>query len=92
MKAKRPNVFKRFHAWLHAVPHLFAKLIILYCILYASAACAFCVWRQGQGLEMAGILAVALGFFGGELLLLCLKTIFEKEDRDDENTPDKPCV
>ena len=31
------------------------------------------------------VLAVVLGFFGGELLLVCLKTVLRKEREDDED-------
>lgn len=32
---------------------------------------------------MAEVLAIILGFFGGELLMLCLKTILKKESEDE---------
>ena len=76
-------------------PHLFAKLTIIYCIAYASAVTAYCVWKQGQGMPMTDILAVALGFFGGELLLLCLKTVLgkkKKEESDDEGTSEQQSI
>ena len=65
--------------------HMFAKSIILYCVLIATLASAYALLKQGQGMSMEGVLGITLGFFGGELLLLCLKTIFKKE-RDDENS------
>lgn len=59
------------------VNHRFAKATVLYCVAFASAASAWALWRQGQGAAMTDALAVVLGFFGGELLLLCLKTILK---------------
>lgn len=73
-------------------PHLFAKLTIVYCILFASGASVWALWRQGQGFAMTDVLAVVLGFFGGELLLLCLKTVLGKEKGKNENSSDESGV
>ena len=82
------NPFKALATKVRAIHHLFAKLTIIYCIAYASAASAFCLWKQGQGMQMADILAVVLGFFGGELLLLCLKTVLKKDKKEDDEDED----
>ena len=42
-----------------------------------SGLCGYC---PGQATTAASLLAIILGFFGGELLLLCLKTILKKGD------------
>lgn len=68
------------------IPHLFAKLTIVYCIVFASGASVWALYKQGQGFGMTDVLAVVLGFFGGELLLLCLKTVLK---RDKEEPPDE---
>lgn len=60
------------------IPHLFAKLTVTYCVAFASGASAWALYRQGLGFTMTDVLAVVLGFFGGELLLLCLKTVLKK--------------
>ena len=39
------------------------------------------------GNDPAALLGVILGFFGGELLLLCLKTVLKKDDKE-ETTKD----
>lgn len=70
---------------LRAIPHLFAKATILYCIAFASGASVWALWKQGQGMGMTDVLAVVLGFFGGELLLMCLKTVLGKGKEDDED-------
>lgn len=62
------------------LPHLFAKLTVAYCIAFATLASLWALWRQGAA-EMEGVLAIVLGFFGGELLLLCLKTILKDEKK-----------
>lgn len=64
-------------------PHLFAKLVIIYCIAFASGAAVWALYKQGQGASMAEVLAIILGFFGGELLMLCLKTILKKENNNE---------
>lgn len=61
-------------------PHLFSKVVVLYCVAAASGACAWCLRILSRtGHDPAGLLAVILGFFGGELLLLCLKTVLKQE-------------
>lgn len=79
----------RFFRRLRAVPHLFAKTTVVYCVACATAACAYSLWKQAHGGSMEGALALALGFFGGELLLLCLKTILKKEGNADEDPADE---
>lgn len=40
------------------------------------------------GNDPAALLGVILGFFGGELLLLCLKTVLKKDDKEEPTTKD----
>lgn len=61
------------------IHHFFAKATVVYCIAVATFASLYALWKQGSGMSMEGVLAIVLGFFGGELLLLCLKTILKKE-------------
>ena len=64
---------------IRAVPHLFAKLTVIYCIAFASGASVYALRILSRtGHDPAGLLAIIMGFFGGELLLLCLKTILKK--------------
>lgn len=92
--AKKPGPWKRFKRWLHGVPHLFAKLTIIYCIACATGASAYAFRAQAAGASMEGLLGVVLGFFGGELMLLCLKTVLKKKAREDhdENYSDEADV
>lgn len=85
-REKRARRWKRFLA----IPHLFAKSIVIFCILSATAASAFALLAQAHGATMDAVLAIVIGFFGGELLLLCLKTILKKdltktEEQNDED-------
>ena len=72
---------------LRAVPHLFAKGMVLWCVGCGTAASAYAMRilsRTGQ--DPAALLGVILAFFGGELLLMCLKTVLnEKKRKDDSN-------
>lgn len=67
------------------VPHLFAKVTVGYCIAFASGASIYALRILSRtGNDPAALLGIILGFFGGELLLLCLKTVLsEKKSRDD---------
>ena len=65
-------------------PHLFAKATVVYCVAFASLASAYALRLQAAGRSAADLLAVILAFFGGELLLLCLKTVLKKEKSDGE--------
>lgn len=76
-------------AWrkLLRIPHLFAKLMVLWCVACGTAASAYALRILSRtGHDPAGLLGVILAFFGGELLLMCLKTILnEKKGKDDNH-------
>lgn len=84
-KKKWARRWKRFLA----VPHLFAKLVVIYCIICATAASAFGLLAQAHGATMDAVLAIVMGFFGGELLLLCLKTVLKKNTKNEEENNDE---
>ena len=72
---------KRLLERIRAVPHLFAKVTVIYCIAFASGASLWALRILSHtGHDPAALLGIILGFFGGELLLLCLKTILKKGD------------
>ena len=72
---------KRIIDRIRAVPHLFAKLTVIYCISFASITSLWALRiLSNTGHDPATLLGIILGFFGGELLLLCLKTILKKGD------------
>ena len=78
---KTPGPAARLRAWAKTVPHLFAKVTVLYCVALASGASIWALRILSRtGNDPASLLAIILGFFGGELLLLCLKTILKKGD------------
>ena len=70
---------------LRDIPHLFAKGMVLWCVTCGTAASAYAMRilsRTGQ--DPAALLGVILAFFGGELLLMCLKTVL-KNGKDDNH-------
>lgn len=70
---------------LRAVPHLFAKLMVIWCVAWGTAACFWSLRILSHtGQDPAALLGVILAFFGGELLLMCLKTVL-KNGKDNEN-------
>lgn len=78
---------KRMLDKLRAVPHLFAKAMVLWCVICGTAASAYSMRILSRtGHDPAALLGVILAFFGGELLLMCLKTVLggTKKRKDDE--------
>lgn len=73
---------------LRAIPHLFAKVMVLWCVICGTAASASAYAMRilsRTGHDPAPLLEVILAFFGGELLLMCLKTVLNgtKKRKDD---------
>lgn len=61
---------------IRAINHLFAKGMVLWCVACGTAASAYAMRILSRtGHDPAGLLGVILAFFGGELLLMCLKTV-----------------
>ena len=76
---------KKLMEKLAAVPHLFSKLIVLWCILFGSAACAYALRILSRtGHDPAALLGVILAFVGGELLMLCLRKILSEKTKTEE--------
>ena len=58
------------------IPHLFSKIVVVWCVLVGTGASAWALRILSRtGHDATGLLSVILAFFGGELLVLCLKTI-----------------
>lgn len=67
------------------VPHLFAKGMVLWCVICGTAASAYAMRIMSRTeKDPAALLGVILAFFGGELLLMCLKTVL-KNGKDDNH-------
>ena len=79
-KRKKNNAFSRFREWLNSIPHLFAKAMVSWCILCGTAASFYALRIMSRtDNDPAALLGVILGFFGGELLFLVLRTIFNEK-------------
>lgn len=77
---------KRLLDKLRAVPHLFAKGMVLWCVACGTAASAYAMRILSRtGHDPAALLGVILAFFGGELLLMCLKTVLNGTKQRKEN-------
>ena len=67
------------------VPHLFAKSMVIWCVICGTAASAYAMRIMSRTeKDPAALLGVILAFFGGELLLMCLKTVL-KNGKDDKH-------
>ena len=62
-------------------PHLFGKLVVFWCVAVATFCSAWALRILSHtGHDATGLLGVILAFFGGELMVLCLKTILNKKE------------
>lgn len=67
---------RKFIERIREIPHLFGKVIVLWCVGFGTAASVYALRILSRtGHDSAPVLGVILGFFGGELMALCLKTI-----------------
>ncbi len=77
---------KKLRRRLGATPHLFGKTVVFWCVGMGSAA-SFYALRILSRTEHdpSALLGVILAFFGGELTVLCIKTILgnKKEDANE---------
>ena len=72
---------------LRAIPHLFAKAMVIWCVICGTAASAWSLRILSHtGHDPAALLGVILAFFGGELLLMCLKTVLNGTKRKDDES------
>ena len=75
-KREQPGPIARLRAWARTVPHLFGKLVVLWCVGWGTAFSFYALRIMSRtGNDAAGLLGVILAFLGGELLILCLKKI-----------------
>lgn len=70
-----------------AIPHLFAKCTIIWCVLWGTGYSGYALHIEGTtGTDVSTTLGIVLGFLGGELLILCLRTIFKADKSKEEDT------
>ena len=76
---------KKLRKWLTEIPHLFAKLTVIWCVGCGTAASFYALRIMSHtDNDPAALLGVILAFFGGELLILCMRTILKK-DKENEH-------
>jgi len=77
MGAKRGGQrLRKWAARLKGIHHLFGKAVVLWCVGCATVCSLYALRILSRtGHDPAALLGVILAFFGGELLLLCLKKI-----------------
>ena len=74
---------KRLIAWISNIPHLFGKLIVIWCVAVGTGASAWALRILSRtGHDSAPVLGVILAFFGGELMVLCLRTILGGKEKN----------
>ena len=80
---------KKLISKISAIPHLFGKLIVIWCIAVGTGASAWALRILSRtGHDSAPVLGVILAFFGGELMVLCLKTILKDKNKTDVSDSD----
>lgn len=75
---------------LRAINHLFAKGMVLWCVICGTAFSAYAMRILSRtGHDPSALLGVILVFFGGELLLMCLKTVLNGKQNGHGEKPGK---
>lgn len=71
---------KKLFSKIKDVPHLFGKLIVFWCVSVGTVASLWALRILSHtGHDASALLGVILAFFGGELMVLCLKTILNNK-------------
>lgn len=81
------KVSKRSQKKKNPIPHLFGKIVVVWCLGFSTIASAYSLYiLHRTGHDASGLLVPILTFFIGELIVLCLKTILSiKKDNKEEN-------
>lgn len=78
-KRKKVNASDCFRGWLNSIPHLFAKVVVGWCVLCGTVASFYALRIMSRtDNDPTALLGVILAFFGGELVILGAKTIFKQ--------------
>ena len=75
---------------LRAVPHLFGKVMVIWCVsagTVCSVGAVYILLRTGR--DAAGLLVPILAFFGGELALMFGKNALKQKQEDERDGSDK---
>lgn len=77
---------KKLWAWLASVPHLFGKLMVVWCVAVGTL-CSLWALRilSRTGQDASGLLVPVLAFFGGELALMFGKNALQSKKKEDNH-------
>ncbi len=76
---------KKLIAKISAIPHLFGKIVVFWCVSIGTATSLWALRILSHtGHDPSAVLGVILAFFGGELMVLCMNTIL-KERKGKQN-------
>ena len=77
---------KRLWTRLLSVPHLFGKLMVVWCVA-AGTLCSLWALRilSRTGQDASGLLVPVLAFFGGELALMFGKNALQGKKKEDNH-------
>lgn len=71
---------KRLSEWLRNTPHLFGKVMVMWCVGWGTVFCAYALRILSRtGHDATGLLGVILAFLGGELLFMCLRNVLNEK-------------
>ena len=75
---------KWLREWLANVPHLFGKLMVVWCVA-AGTLCSLWAMRilSRTGQDASGLLVPVLAFFGGELALMFGKNALQGKKKEE---------
>ena len=92
--AKKQKKRGRLIDRLCSIPHLFAKVIIVHCIIVVTIAAYFSLVAQAKGAEMTALYTAVAATFVSELCMLLLKTLLKKDkgETEDEDSTQQPGI
>lgn len=74
------NLFHKFKKFL-SKPGMFSRILVIFCIAYCVRIVEWGIDQfEISNTEAATLITSGLALFGGELLLLCIKRTFAKND------------
>lgn len=76
---------RRFRKWLSSVPHLFGKIMVIWCVA-CGTLCSFYALRilAHTGNDPTSLLGVILAFLGGELALMFARNALGNKKNEEE--------
>ena len=77
---------KKLKEWLGGIPHLFGKLMVIWCVACGSASCFYALRILSRtDKDPTALLGVILAFFGGELALMFGREALKRNGKDEES-------